>query len=386
MGQNVQEFIRELAFFQHVDAEQLPAIEAAGTVREVSANTLLFSEGDAAQELFLIISGAVEIFKPQAEMEQHLAIMRAGECFGEIALVEGGARTASVKTLEDSQFFVLSQDAFFPLLTRSPRLLSQVIGSVSQKMRQANQERYEQELKARTRELEQERQRQLMLQQLVTGIAHEFNTPLGILKTTSSLLAEENDPELHSEACELITSHVERMGFLVETMKAISPRELYIQPTLVSWQEYLPNFELHYQQSSYRNLALDMQIDEALAGDFLLYPDALDEVLMHVLLNIEMHAYPEADGDVILRLQAAPYDPQMLQLCVIDQGAGIPEPLRERVQTPFFTTQRMTGAVGLGLTIAENIMHTLFGGSLKLVHPESGGLCVVLSFSKENNL
>jgi CRP-like cAMP-binding protein len=100
----------------------LERLAAACTEAAVPAGTAIVREGDPADALYVLVSGAVDVTSrgETGGPEQHLRTMPAGSWFGEIGLLEGIPRTATVTTREDCALLRMDGDAFLDALTAGP--------------------------------------------------------------------------------------------------------------------------------------------------------------------------------------------------------------------------------------------------------------------------
>jgi CRP-like cAMP-binding protein len=89
--------------------KQLAALVRRSTHRE---GEFIFHEGDQGNEIFIIIAGEVELIKQEQETRNfhHLTKLQQGASFGEVALLDGNARSASVRTLSDCELLSLRID------------------------------------------------------------------------------------------------------------------------------------------------------------------------------------------------------------------------------------------------------------------------------------
>jgi diguanylate cyclase (GGDEF)-like protein len=86
--------------------------------------------------MYLILSGSVEVQKKTPTgQEVGLVTLLSGEFFGELALVDGMPRSATVRTLEPCEFYVITRDKFTEMLSQSPQLIPAVFASVVSKIR-----------------------------------------------------------------------------------------------------------------------------------------------------------------------------------------------------------------------------------------------------------
>jgi CRP/FNR family cyclic AMP-dependent transcriptional regulator len=113
----------------------LKALAEHGTVKAYPKNSVIVSEGDRSDSLFVVLSGRVKVYLADEEgKEVQLNVMGPGEYFGEIILDEG-PRSASVMTLEPSKFAVVSMAQFKEFLARNPDAAFELVKSLIQRVR-----------------------------------------------------------------------------------------------------------------------------------------------------------------------------------------------------------------------------------------------------------
>ncbi len=108
------------------------------------------------------------------------------------------------------------------------------------------------------------------------------------------------------------------------------------------------------------HVALRVEIGPALVLDT--FPVALADILSHLVLNAVLHGCGEGGA---VAIEARPVDGDMLELCVRDDGGGIPAAHLEKIFDPFFTTKLGQGSCGLGLNIVHNLAVSVLGGSIQ---------------------
>jgi CRP/FNR family cyclic AMP-dependent transcriptional regulator len=105
---------------QALSAAELEQISRNATTREFRARTVLMSEGDETDNLYIILEGRVRAYVSDADgREAVLSVMGPGEYFGEIAF-DKGPRSASVITLEPCRMLVVPREDFVEFVKRSP--------------------------------------------------------------------------------------------------------------------------------------------------------------------------------------------------------------------------------------------------------------------------
>lgn len=110
---------------------ELRALSGQGTVKTFQKHTVIVSEGDETDSLYVVLSGRVRVFvADESGKEVVLGTQGAGEYFGEMVL-DGGPRSASVMTLEPSRFLVIPKNKMRDFLRSQPdfsiRLIEKLI-------------------------------------------------------------------------------------------------------------------------------------------------------------------------------------------------------------------------------------------------------------------
>ena len=131
--------LRNIPLFQGVPEAELHALAARTVTRSYPKQAILVSEGDESDSLYLILAGRVKVYlSDDTGKELILAIKGPGQYFGEMVL-DNQPRSASVMTLEPSQFAILSRDDFRTFLLRHPEVALQLIQNLIRVARGLNQ-------------------------------------------------------------------------------------------------------------------------------------------------------------------------------------------------------------------------------------------------------
>jgi CRP/FNR family transcriptional regulator, cyclic AMP receptor protein len=104
---------------------------AATDTREVPAGTVICEEGTPGQEMFGVIEGKVEL----RLHDGRIIVVGPDETFGEMALVDSAARSATATALEDTKLAVIDKSRFLFLVGETPTFALQVIASLAEKLR-----------------------------------------------------------------------------------------------------------------------------------------------------------------------------------------------------------------------------------------------------------
>jgi len=130
---------RRVALFADLDAAQLQMLSRLASVRHVAAGAPILREAEPGDLFFALVRGEVKVFVDSPEgREVVLTHLQAGDFFGEMALLEGEARSASVTALVESELVAISRDDFFALLARDFSLTKKILQTMSARLRRAN--------------------------------------------------------------------------------------------------------------------------------------------------------------------------------------------------------------------------------------------------------
>jgi len=108
--------------------------------RELPAGTTLFQAGEPGESLFVVSTGEVELFiKDTAGQKIVLTVARDGEIFGELALLDRGARTATAIALVDTELLELDRDDLLLLFQKTPEAAVRLLAAVGHMTRKADE-------------------------------------------------------------------------------------------------------------------------------------------------------------------------------------------------------------------------------------------------------
>ena len=128
--------LRSSALFGNVSEEMLARIGELAQRRSMPKGSLLFSQGDAGDSFYGILAGRVRVSAMSPEgREIHILELGAGETFGEIALLDGGPRTASATITEDANLLILGRRHFREILESDGSLALHLIEHLCERLR-----------------------------------------------------------------------------------------------------------------------------------------------------------------------------------------------------------------------------------------------------------
>lgn len=219
------------------------------------------------------------------------------------------------------------------------------------------------------------------LGQLVAGVAHEINTPIGIGLTAASHIGEQAQMlrdrfaggtlrksdfieflDGLGESARLLMANIDRAASLVQSFKQVAVDQSSGDRRLFDLGGYIDEilFSLRPRLKRTRLTVLVECADDLMMDSF---PGALGQVLTNLVINAIVHAYGDGGAGTI-RIAGQAEGADRVRVDFMDDGAGIPPEYLPKVFDPFFTTKRGQGGSGLGLHIVFNTVTGPLGGTV----------------------
>jgi CRP-like cAMP-binding protein len=133
---SVTPVLKAIPIFADLGEEDLKGLADALMRRRYSKGQIIFHKGDEGGSLYILQSGRVKVVIPSLQGEEViLAILSAGEIIGELSLIDGKPRSATVETLEETEVLSLRRDDFLGFLATRFEAVLQVMGVLSSRLR-----------------------------------------------------------------------------------------------------------------------------------------------------------------------------------------------------------------------------------------------------------
>jgi len=131
--------LRKVPLFSGLNDSLLEAVAAVATVDEFARNDVIVHERDHGTSLFVILDGQVKVslLRPDSR-EAILAILRPGEFFGEMSLLDNHPRSASVVAMEPTTVMILTRTDFLSLIQSKPKIIHTMILTLTTRLRKAD--------------------------------------------------------------------------------------------------------------------------------------------------------------------------------------------------------------------------------------------------------
>lgn len=131
--------LRGIPLFRDFQDSELGEISRIIATERLNKHQLIVREGDPGETFYIILKGSVAVVHGAGDgKETILSILKDGEFFGEMTILDSSLRSASIRTLVDVEVGVIRRDDFVDLLGRSPTIGRSLVIELSERLRAAN--------------------------------------------------------------------------------------------------------------------------------------------------------------------------------------------------------------------------------------------------------
>lgn len=223
------------------------------------------------------------------------------------------------------------------------------------------------------------------LGQMVAGVAHEVNTPIGLGVTASTMLSDKIDdisrdldaqsltaPQLSKflaeskENTQIIYRNLTRAADLISSFKQVAVDQTAGSVRKINLKNYIQEIIMSMQPSlkKYRHV-IEVECDDE--AWVITKPGPINQIIINMIMNAVVHAFKSMEqGKINIR---ASVNNGTCYLQIKDNGCGIEEKIKQKVFDPFVTTNRGDGGSGLGLHLVYNLVTQALNGKI-VVHSE----------------
>ncbi|MFQ6101877.1 MAG: ATP-binding protein [Anaerolineae bacterium] len=375
MAHSAAEILHQV--FPGLEEEDLAELVSVAKLCTYPPGTTLCHEGRVEGTFYVIVNGRAEVSKHiEEDIQRVLHRPGPGEFFGEIALVQEGPRTATVRTLEPTTLLEIGRGAFMSVLRRSASMAVRIMLQVTSRLRDADQRaiadlrRKNVELAQAYKELETQ---QRLRSEFLTTIAHELRTPVtaatGYLQLVNSGTVK---PEHRVDFLEKVSHNLETIVHLVNNILLLQELELIAPEFEPLSVEEVVLLAVHgvAERAAQTGLTIDTRIEGGL-------PQVLGDAgglsrALGALLDNAVKFSPDG-GEISVRAHA---DNSMLRIEIRDPGIGFPMERLDDLFKPFTRIEAtggyLFGGVGLGLPIAKHVVES-HGGHIEVESEEGKG-------------
>lgn len=218
---------------------------------------------------------------------------------------------------------------------------------------------------------------------LVAGVAHEVNTPIGVSVTAASFLVErtrqirelyakgemkrsdlEKYMTIADESASSVLTNLERAAELVQSFKKVAADQSSEEKRAFDLKGYLEQILVSLRPQFKRTPhTVHMECPERIELNS--YPGAIMQIMTNLIMNSLIHGFADGrPGEIFLI--GSRLDETHVQLVYRDTGVGMDQEQKERIYDPFYTTRRGSGGTGLGMNIVYNLITQTLKGTIHL--------------------
>ena len=215
---------------------------------------------------------------------------------------------------------------------------------------------------------------------LVSGVAHEINTPLGISVTAASYLElQTNDLlkkykkgkitkslvesyfDINVQSTEMIQNNLRKASELIKTFKLMAADQESEEKRDIFLGDFIRDI-IGSLQSQLKDHEIEIDIDPNLK--IFSYPGVISLIFVNLVMNSIVHGFKDdSNGKIYIKAQQIDYS---VEITYRDNGVGISSEFIDKIFDPFFTTNRAKGSKGLGLNIIYNHVYQKLKGTINV--------------------
>jgi C4-dicarboxylate-specific signal transduction histidine kinase len=241
-----------------------------------------------------------------------------------------------------------------------------------------------------------ETEKMASLGQMVAGVAHEVNTPIGLGVTASTLMQDKlaeiqkafDDKKLTSnqlakflgdsaENLGIIYRNLERAANLIRSFKQVAVDQSNDNRRYFNMHQLLNEVLLSLRPNLKKTQhQVVLHCDENLELES--KPGPISQILINLIMNSLIHAFEHIEqGTITISVTLAN---SRCYLHYKDNGAGVPENIKKRIFDPFVTTKRGEGGSGLGMHLVYNLVTQALNGKIQLESSLDHGIDIQIDF------
>ncbi len=135
-----RDFLTRVPIFSKLAGDELDALLALTKTRSLAARQEVFHKGDEGDQVFVILRGRLKVLSTSEDGgEVVFGIVDPGEVVGELALLSGGCRTATLTAIEPCELLVIDRRDFLPFLRSHPEVAAKLLEVLAERLRRVDE-------------------------------------------------------------------------------------------------------------------------------------------------------------------------------------------------------------------------------------------------------
>jgi signal transduction histidine kinase len=300
--------------------------------------------------------------------------------------------TAFNDLLERTEHYLKERDIAEKEQSELQASLEEKVNTRTQALKEANQELINtlEKLHQFQRQMVQN-EKMASLGDMVAGVAHEVNTPIGLGVTASTMMLDRlniiekefNAKTLKAsslakfisegqENLNIIYRNLNRAAELISSFKQVAVDQSSESDRVFSFAQLMDEILMSMRPKLKKfNHSIELHCSKELFIEAKAGP--INQIMMNLIMNSIIHGFEfKQQGRIEIFVDLISGDKINIRYC--DNGKGIPEPLLKRIFDPFVTTKRGQGGSGLGMHLVYNLVTQALNGSISINSEENKGV------------
>lgn len=225
---------------------------------------------------------------------------------------------------------------------------------------------------------------------LVSGVAHEVNTPLGNAITGTTLISKEVyelskllrqnqlkkstlEEKIHiiEQSTNLLLKTLQYASNLIKSFKQISVDQSIDDVRKINLSEYIEEVILtNYNRLKQIPVEVKFECEKDL--ELYTYPGFIAQIINNLISNSILHGFEDIEYKAIIQIEIQRVENKTIKIRYSDNGKGISEDVKTHIFEPFVTTKKNKGGTGLGMSITYNLITQKMNGRIKILDDIDG--------------
>jgi signal transduction histidine kinase len=328
----------------------------------------LFREGDAADGVYLVLEGRVEIVRAAGTHEKILDSIAPGDFFGEVAVLDGFGRSTAARARGAISVARIPRTALLEVLAAEPGTVTLgLFQHVLAQLRKAND--------LIVREVVH-KEKLSLVGEMASSLMHDLRTPVSSIRLSADLIGTTAREGKIPQWCDGIRLQCDRLVGMAAELMEFSKGESRLAPGRTSTTAFLEQFKT-LNEGCVVPAGIEIHFDADPAG---IEVDSMR--LQRVLQNLVTNAIEALRATPKPRIEIKAWvKHSSFCLAVKDNGPGIPAAIQSQIFEPFVTHGKSEG-IGLGMAIVRNIV-TAHGGTITFETGPDRGTSFLISLPQK---
>jgi signal transduction histidine kinase len=328
----------------------------------------LFHQGDAADGVYLVLEGQVEIVRTAGTHEKILNSIPPGDYFGEVAVLDGFGRSTAARAQGATSIAKIPGTALLETLAAEPGTVTLgLVQHVLDHLRKATD--------MIVREVVH-KEKLSLVGEMASSLMHDLRTPVSSIRLSADLIGTTAREGKIPQWCEGIRLQCDRLVGMAAELMEFSKGESRLALSRTGTTVFLEQFKT-LNEESLAPTGIEIRFD-AEPAEIVIDSMRLQRVLQNLVTNAvdALHATPKPRIEIGAWVKDSTFF-----LAVKDNGPGIPAAIQSQIFEPFVTHGKSKG-IGLGMAIVRNIV-TAHGGTITFETAPGRGTSFLISLPQK---